>query len=69
MPMKTVRYFRDHESCWKFEEGQPPLMKKGYDSPWTESYFSSLEEFLQDPGDIEEVPREEVEKTTFGRSG
>lgn len=60
--MKNVRYFRDKESYWKFEAGQPPLMKDGYHSPWKESYFVDVDEFLTDPGDIEEVTREEVEQ-------
>ncbi len=68
--MKKIRYFRDKDSFWKFETGKPPLMKTGYYSRWQRSFFRSVEEFLTDPGQVEEVSREEAEEvgTAHARS-
>lgn len=62
LPMKTVRYFRDKDSYWKFESGKPPLTKTGFYSSWRASYFKTVEEFLSDPVKVREVGIEEAEE-------
>ncbi len=62
--MKPIRYFRDGECFWKFEEGHHPQRKNGAASEWEDSYFSGLGEFLRDPGGVQEIGRDEAEGDT-----
>lgn len=59
--MKTIRYFRDNDSYWKFEDGRPPLTKTGFYSNWRLSFFPNLQEFLNDSGRVTEVEKREAE--------
>lgn len=52
--MTATRYFRENETFWKFEEGKKPQIKTPVSEGWTDSLFSSLEEFLEE-GVAEEV--------------
>jgi len=59
--MATTRYFKDGPTCWKFQAGERPLIRTLISRAWVESGFASLEDFLADPEEVEEITAEEAE--------
>lgn len=59
--MNKTRYFRDGECYWKFDPDGRPKQKHGFYSEWEDSYFQDLEEFMRDPGPIQEIGAGEAE--------
>ena len=66
--MTAARYFKDGESCWKFQPGEPPQIRTSISRGWGESGFTSLEEFLADPEEVEEITEEEAELVKCGQN-
>ena len=66
--MTAIRYFKDPLAMWKFEHSQPPQIKTAILHDWIDSTFASLEEFLDDLGEVVEITAEEAEEILACRS-
>jgi hypothetical protein len=53
--MNITRYFKDGGSFWKFEHGKRPQIRTEHSPVWGDSVFTTLEEFLSDPHEVEET--------------
>ena len=59
--MTPTRYFRSGRTLWKFAPGKAPAQRHQFDDEWDSSLFTSLEEFLAEPGDAIETNEEGAE--------